>query len=312
MKPFKTLDEQVDLLKKRGLIFSDESNAKYVLLLNNYYNIINCFAKFFMNPDDTFKHGTSFDEIVAVRRYDKEVKMIFFKSIIQIENYFKSILAYRFSEKFPSPDYPYLNVSNFQQNDILSAVKLITTIAKAIEHNSKIKGNPIYHYKNNHSTIPFWIITNYMNFGQLVTFYKNLDCSLQNVIAKDFSSFLCENLSVPSVQINPPALISILNNVVEVRNVVAHNNKLLNCSCKNHIHYIKQLHSAYNINNTDQQQSVYHVFIAMQALMPKKHYDILHNALKAKTKDLEAELNTISIDDILDSLGFPLQWHNKS
>lgn len=54
MKPFKTIDEQYDLLLSRGLAFTNEEKAKQYLLNNNYYNIINCYAKFFMNEQDKF------------------------------------------------------------------------------------------------------------------------------------------------------------------------------------------------------------------------------------------------------------------
>lgn len=39
-KPFKTLDEQISILKSRGLIIPDEEAAKLSLLCNNYYNVI--------------------------------------------------------------------------------------------------------------------------------------------------------------------------------------------------------------------------------------------------------------------------------
>ncbi len=47
-KPFKTLDEQISILKSRGLIIPDEEAAKLSLLCNNYYNVINYYSKFFM------------------------------------------------------------------------------------------------------------------------------------------------------------------------------------------------------------------------------------------------------------------------
>ena len=43
MKPFKNLDEQIEILKSRGLKFNDENKAKKYLLNYNYYNIINCY-----------------------------------------------------------------------------------------------------------------------------------------------------------------------------------------------------------------------------------------------------------------------------
>lgn len=53
-KPFKTLDEQYDLLKRRGVEFSNPDKAKLYLLNNNYYNVINCYGKFFIDHDDIY------------------------------------------------------------------------------------------------------------------------------------------------------------------------------------------------------------------------------------------------------------------
>lgn len=38
-KIFKTVDEQLELLRSRGLIISDDAKAKDFLLRNNYYRI---------------------------------------------------------------------------------------------------------------------------------------------------------------------------------------------------------------------------------------------------------------------------------
>lgn len=51
-KPFKTMDEQIELLKSRGLYFIDEGKSKKILLCNNYYNVINYYSKFFMIDTD--------------------------------------------------------------------------------------------------------------------------------------------------------------------------------------------------------------------------------------------------------------------
>ena len=46
-KPFLTVDEQIQLLKHRGLEIPDESTAAKMLLSSNYYNIVNGYSKFF-------------------------------------------------------------------------------------------------------------------------------------------------------------------------------------------------------------------------------------------------------------------------
>ncbi|MCR0259966.1 Abi family protein [[Clostridium] innocuum] len=309
MKPFKTIDEQYELLLSRGLNFSNKEKSKKFLLNNNYYNVINCYAKFFMTNDDRFIPGTNFDEITQVHYYDKEIKSIFFKSILEAEKHFKSILAYRFSEKYQDEKYAYLIASNYNSNDILQVTKTISSLSNIINKYKHIPNNPINHYIHRHGDVPFWILTNYMNFGQLLYFYKYLDDALKNVIAKDFSLFLIDNLELDSIQLTSSNLISYIENVIDLRNIVAHNNKLLGFNCKGHVRYLSELHDKYSISNDSIKQDVYNVFIVMQTLLSKNQYALLHNTLLRRTNYLRLRLKTIDINLILNSLGFPIDWY---
>lgn len=40
-KPFKTIDEQVEILRSRGLGISDQNRAAAFLLRENYYAVVN-------------------------------------------------------------------------------------------------------------------------------------------------------------------------------------------------------------------------------------------------------------------------------
>lgn len=309
MKPFKTIDEQYELLISRGLTFTNKEKSKRFLLNNNYYNVINCYAKFFMTEDDKFISGTNFDEITQVHYYDKEIKSIFFKSILEAEKHFKSILAYRFSEQYKNEKYAYLIASNYNNNDILQVTNTISSLSNIINKYKNKRNNSISHYINNHENVPFWILTNYMNFGQLLYFYKYLDDSLKNKVAKDFSYFLADNLNVETIQLTSDDLISFIGNIIELRNVVAHNNKLLGFRCKGHVHYLSQLHDKYSITNISNKQNVYNVFIVMQAMLSKNQYALLHNTLLKRTNYLRSRLKTINVNVILNSLGFPNNWY---
>ena len=66
MKEFKTTSEQIELLKQRGLIIPDEERAKKYLLSQNYYNLINGYARFFPREGDNYTAQTSFDEITTL------------------------------------------------------------------------------------------------------------------------------------------------------------------------------------------------------------------------------------------------------
>ena len=48
-KEFKTLDEQIELLKQKGLIFKNEEEAKNILARENYYFLTQEYEDVFMN-----------------------------------------------------------------------------------------------------------------------------------------------------------------------------------------------------------------------------------------------------------------------
>ena len=66
MKEFKTIDEQIKLLIDRGISFDDVDKAKKLLLTNNYYNIINGYKDLFLNENDKYISGATFEEIYAL------------------------------------------------------------------------------------------------------------------------------------------------------------------------------------------------------------------------------------------------------
>ena len=41
MKPFKTIDEQIEILKNRNLMFLNENKARTILKNYSYYDIVN-------------------------------------------------------------------------------------------------------------------------------------------------------------------------------------------------------------------------------------------------------------------------------
>ena len=78
LKTFKTLEEQIQLLRNRNLIINDEEYAKNYLLSNNYYNIINGYGKYFPQEEENYTNGTSFEEVAMLYLFDKELKQTFF------------------------------------------------------------------------------------------------------------------------------------------------------------------------------------------------------------------------------------------
>lgn len=313
-KPFKTLDEQISILKSRGLIIPDEEAAKLSLLCNNYYNVINYYSKFFMvGGTDNYLPDVSFNEILSVYYFDKEIKSIFLKATIDIEKCLKSMIAYYFSEAH-SEDYSYLNVNNFDCSKITKTVNLISGISKTIAQKEREKidnsiKHYLNHYLNHHFNVPLWVIMNYLSFGQVVQFYELMKQSDQNKIAKRFSDFSNKALNTTTVHLDSKKLLSYLKNIHEIRNITAHSNKFIGFKCKENAHYLNELHSLYNIGNNDSKQDVFNVFVTMRIFLAPGNFTTFNNSIRKRMVHLSKNVNSIDVNEIFEKLGFPYDWY---
>ena len=84
-KHFKTLDEQLEILKSKGLIIEDEEHTKEILLRENYF-FINGYRMLLMNSykDKTFVVGSTFRELYGIFKFDRNIRNILFKNLLII------------------------------------------------------------------------------------------------------------------------------------------------------------------------------------------------------------------------------------
>ena len=91
-KQFKNLDEQVEILKNKGMVVKDERYAKRVLLRENYF-FLNGYRHLFLKSEKekSFKEGTTFEEMYSLFLFDRSFRNVIFKYLLVIENNLKSI-----------------------------------------------------------------------------------------------------------------------------------------------------------------------------------------------------------------------------
>lgn len=311
MKNFKTLEEQIQLLKDRGLSIEDESMAKLYLLTNNYYNIINGYGNYFPRNGDIYVAGTTFNEITHLYVFEREIKQAIFRSIINMESHLKASFAYRFAEANKDIPYAYLNINCYDKKKVLSAISTISQLSKIISVHKKYPNDSISHYLNNYGDVPIWVLANYLDFGHLRHMLIYSTTSIQNAVAKDMLNFV--NVNIPNeATFTPETMISFIENINDVRNICAHNNRLIGFTCRRDSKYWASLHDQYNINSSSKRNSIFSVFISLQCFLSKVEYANLHNRLRKQFFHLDNRIRTISINDIYEKLGFPKDWHKNS
>lgn len=312
MKPFKNLVEQIELLEQRGLKINNTGKAKHYLLQHSYYNIINVYSKFFQETSNVYISQSTFEEIRSVHIFDTEIKSVLFRSLIECEKHFKSILSHRFSEYYKNIPYAYLKTTSYNSDGLLKITNTISRLSQTITDNLRDKKpNAIKHHNANHQDVPLWVLINHLTFGQVLHMYIHLEDKLKNIIAKDISAYLEDNIHV-QVTLEPKEIERVVFNLIDIRNCVAHNNKLFDLKCRNSMKYFLEIHGVHNIQKRDSRQDTFNVILSMQCLLEESQYALLHNTLLKRAKTLDRKLNSIPIDKVLGSLGFPKDWINNA
>lgn len=304
-KPFKTLDEQILILKARGLQFDNEDLSKDYLLKNNYYNVVNCYSKFLFSNKDKYVENANFNEIRAIHVFDNEIKNILLKNILTVETYFKSIVSYCFCKEHIGELYPYLQPNNFDLKQIKQVTDLIQVLNKLINVEKSKGNNSISHYMNVHGNVPLWVLSNFMTFGQVVRLFDYSDIKIKNDITKEFNTIINNNLSTTSVRLSPKELSHIMDNIKNVRNVLAHDNKLFDYSSRFSYPYIPEIHNSLFINKTAARRNLYNTYIILRLFFDNDQYNNMRNSIYKRMKNLDKKIKSVNSSNIFNSLGFP-------
>ena len=162
-KEFKTLDQQVDILRSKGLVIENEEKVKKILFRENYFFINGYRYIFYKSQEERcFIEGTTFEELYAFFLFDRNIRNIMFKNILIVENNIKSVMSYVMSKKYGIKEKDYLRHTNFSRdslktrrvNDVLGKMK------RQIKINSK-QHSATLHYITNYGYIPMWILVKF-------------------------------------------------------------------------------------------------------------------------------------------------------
>ena len=311
-KPFRSVNDQISILRSRGITIDDEVYASNFLINRNYYSMINDYGRFFTVTSDVYISGTTLKDINSVYLFDKAIKTILYTHSLEFEKYLKSTLAYYFCLQHPN-SYDYLNINCYKHKsnkERLNAIDIISRTAKVIDdYSKKHNTNGIRHYSRVHTNIPLWVVIQFMYLGDVIKLYRCCEDSVQTDVAKMFSSFLISNTSMPNQILGTRELLTIMQNVRDFRNCVAHDNRILNMNSSNNLPYIPSIHSA-STQRSNFRADLYNMVLIFQCLISADEYKNMIGAFKRRIKDLRRHITIIDYNKITCALGFPIDWIN--
>ena len=300
-KGFKTLDEQLEILKSKGLIIEEEEEAKEILLRENYF-FVNGYRLLLMNSryDKSFVVGSTFRELYAIFSFDRYIRNIVFKNLLIIENNLKSIISYQMSKKYGVKERDYLNVKNFSsdKNKIRRIKDLIEKMKRQIRVNAS-KHMATIHYSKNYGYIPLWVVVKVLSFG--------IVCDLFTILKKEDQIEIAEFFNTSTYRLNE--YLPILANY---RNLCAHEDILFYNKTEKYIGDT-EYHNKLNILKMDDEyiygkNDLFALILILKQLQKKDDFIEMLKEIEYEIEKLSGRLNSISIDRILDQMGFPRNY----
>ena len=301
-KIFKSLDEQVDILKSRGLIIDDEYKAREILFRENYFFVSGYRHLFTKDGNkDLFLEGTTFEELYATFIFDRRIRNIFFKNILIVENNIKSIMSYQLSKKYGFREKDYLEVNNFNQDSIKS--RQVYDVLSKVKRQIRINGNKhtaTYHYINNYGYIPLWILVKVLSFGIMSEFYDILKDSDKEEIVKPYG------IDTETMKV----YLALLSNF---RNVCAHEDILYDHRTQKSIPDCIY-HEALNIEKVDDEyiygkNDLFSLVIILKTMLSREEFLQMIDEIYNEVNILDENIDVVPLDTILNRIGFPSNWH---
>lgn len=312
-----------------------------ILEKENYYNVINGYKELFVDQNrsttacEFYKAGTDFDEIYALFLFDRDIRIIYLKYLLIIENYFKAILSHYFSKLYGHDNY--LKLENFNctssnsstmlkriasihkldynkdlieikklsaEENVASVTRLFGDIQQEIARQMTKHNQMVCHYMTTHGYIPLWVLVNVLTFGKVTSLYLNLKEPDKIQIAKQFN-------------INYIELHKYMSMLGFARNKCAHDERFYDIRFKQKIH-TKSIPYFSKIGLTRDGSGSYlmglddafAISIIYKQILSKRDFKEFAYSMDNALKKIGKQLKTISVNEVMNKLGYPTTWKN--
>lgn len=281
-KPPKTIEEQISILRERGLVIQDEEMVKYYLTNISYYHL-SIYFKFFQEKNK-FHKNTQFEDILKLYIFDNKLRFLLLELLERIEKSFKCRMIYTVSVEENNSHF-YLDEEIFiNQNTYQNAMTIIKDEVR------KSKEISILHYKNKYNEPelpPIWAIVEILSFGQCVKICKWFKRVYKNKIARTLDE-------------DEKFIMSWMHCLSNLRNNCAHHSRLWNRNFifmpRKHNKYKKYLHR-------ESHRSLFNYLVILQIMLSKI------NPSSSWLERLKGYIEEYNIE--IQHMGFPNDWEER-
>ena len=185
MKEYKCTNNLIDYLIIKGVKVNDRTFSFNVIEKYSYYSIVNTYKDIFKDSNGNYIDNVTFEEIYSLYEFDKNLKLIFLKYVLEIECLIRTKISETFSFKYGIKDY--LKEENFDSCNP-HVVEIIKKINNEISR-QKDKHEAAKHYLNNYGYLPPYILIKILSMGELSKLFNILKQNDRQLISKFFWNF---------------------------------------------------------------------------------------------------------------------------
>jgi abortive infection bacteriophage resistance protein len=232
IKPWLSIEDQIDRLKRRGMHIPDEEVADQWLSAVGYYRLSGYWYPF-REPDSTgkarrlstFVAGTTFTEVVGLYEFDRHLKTLIQSGVERVEVALRSQVGHKLgaidplSYTDPAHFRPTFNHGGWR-GTAQGRVERARGRDEFVDHHYAVYGGPL----------PIWVLTDVLDFSDLSKLYAGLKSSDQRAIAEWFGVSLPPSATRSHRRRwrDDPPLANWLEHLTVVRNICAHHGRLWN------------------------------------------------------------------------------------
>ncbi|MFP4295093.1 MAG: Abi family protein [Halothiobacillaceae bacterium] len=211
-KPARTFEEQLSLLRERGLTVRDPDRALHYLRHLNYYRLTAYWLPFREQRSPRHFHdGTDFEDVLSLYVFDREFRLLVLDAIERIEVSFRTAWAYYMAHRYGPHSYLDAGLAT----RATWHARNLASLEKEISRSDEVF---IEHYRQTYrypETPPVWAVCEVMSLGLLSRWINQLPPADLGRIATIYG-------------LDQGIMRSFLQHLTYVRNVCAHHSRLWN------------------------------------------------------------------------------------
>ena len=247
MKPYRTIDEQVALLRLRGL--EVQESDRLLLQRTGYYSLVNGYKIPFLDLQRTssqhpehYRSGSSLAHLGALYDFDRSLRLHLMRALFASESTLRESVVRQFCATFGHGE-EYLNHQYYsdgtdgvrtprgpfeyrESRDWLIG-RVLTPIARFSGDGSTRRPAflPAVHHRDKYGYVPMWVTSLKLTFGQVCYLFGHQQLSVQKKVCADLREQYRADWGIDGNVFYPNTVDEYYSFLRELRNVCAHDER---------------------------------------------------------------------------------------